>query len=166
MKLSQVIIASILLESTKAFIPNTKFSTETRIIETTKLNGFLDDWKLVFSKEGQENIQTYNEQFKKEQEEAQEEIYQRRRNPELMEQYQQDVAQRRRKLMEEKEVWDFQNNVTGEDPMEEWDKLREEGKIQVGSDIPRDPTTSRLGSEGLQEVRIDERYVVYIDLIC
>ena len=157
MKLSQILLASILLDGTTAFVPGIKTSTQLRTIETTKLNGFLDDWKLVFSKEGQDNIKAYNDQFKKDQEEAQREIYERRNNPKLMEQYQQDVAQRRRKLMEEKEVWEFQNNANGEDPMDEWNKLREEGKIQVGSDIERDPTTSRLGSEGLQEVRVDER---------
>merc|ERR1712232_342456 len=153
MKLNNIAIVPVIIGSATAFV-----SSIGRISrQQTKANGFLDDWKLVFSEEGRKNIKAYNEQAKREQEEAQEQIMARRNNPDLMEEYFEDVDDRRQKRMEEKEVWDFQKNESGEDPKNEWDKLREEGKIEVGSDLPRDPSTSRLGSEGLQEVRIDER---------
>lgn len=81
-----------------------------------------------------------------------------------MEEYERKVREERSKLAKEKKVWDFQNKVgdEGYDPMTDWKRLREEGKIQVGSDLERDPSSSRLGSEGLVDVRIDER-MPYID---
>jgi len=81
----------------------------------------------------------------------------------MMEEYERNVAIRRNELAKKKNVWEFQNRVEeGYDPKTEWDRLREEGEIEVGSDLERDPTSSRLGSEGLIDVRIDER-MPYID---
>ena len=81
-----------------------------------------------------------------------------------MEEYEREVAEKRANLAKEQQVWEFQNKVgeEGYDPMNEWKKLREEGKIKVGSDLERDPSSSRLGSEGLVDVRVDER-MPYID---
>ena len=50
----------------------------------------------------------------------------------------------------------------GYDPLEDWQRLRDEGKIKMGKDLERDAGSSRLGSEGLLEVRVDER-MPYID---
>merc|ERR1712232_255174 len=122
----------------------------------------MGDLKLIFSEEGKKNRAAYEERERREMEEAQEEILRRRRNPELMEDYERSVDERRLKLSKEKEVWNFQNKVSDDDPMIEWNKLREEGKIQVGSDLERDESLRRLGSEGLVEVRVDER-MPYID---
>ena len=65
-------------------------------------------------------------------------------------------------LQEDKDVWKFQNKVSDADPLEEWTRLKEDGTITVGSQLERDPTSERLGSEGLVDVRIDE-LLPYID---
>eukprot|EP00594_Rhizosolenia_setigera_P017961 CAMPEP_0178961848 /NCGR_PEP_ID=MMETSP0789-20121207/13976_1 /TAXON_ID=3005 /ORGANISM="Rhizosolenia setigera, Strain CCMP 1694" /LENGTH=127 /DNA_ID=CAMNT_0020645811 /DNA_START=107 /DNA_END=487 /DNA_ORIENTATION=- len=124
--------------------------------------GIFDDLKLIFSEEGKANRAAYEEREKEEQEKALQEIRERRNNPEKMQQYEEEVKKRRSDLNEERSVWDFQNKNTGEDPLKEWNKLREEGKIQVGTEMERDASSSRLGSEGLVEVRTDER-LPYID---
>lgn len=46
--------------------------------------------------------------------------------------------------------------------MQDWQRLKDEGKIKMGKDLERDAASSRLGSEGLLEVRVDER-MPYID---
>jgi len=124
--------------------------------------GIFDDLKLIFSDEGKKNRAEFEEKQKDEQEAAQREMLMRRANPEQMDEYQKDVRKRRTELTEERELWNFQQDSTGKDPIETWNTLREEGKIKVGSDLERDPDTSRLGSEGLIGVRIDER-LPYID---
>jgi hypothetical protein len=48
------------------------------------------------------------------------------------------------------------------DPLTDWKKLRAEGKIKVGSDLERDESSRRLGSDGLVSVRTDE-LLPYID---
>ncbi len=126
--------------------------------------GIFDDLKLIFSEEGQKNIAEYEERERMEQEAVQREIMERRRNPEKMADYSKNVASRRKKLQEEKEAWSFQQSTKndGNDLLDTWTQLRAEGKIKAGSDIERDPTSSRLGSEGLQDVRTDDK-LPYID---
>ena len=119
--------------------------------------GLFDDLSLIFSDEGKKNRAAYEEQQRAEQEAAQREVMERRRNPDKMENYEQSVRERRQKLTEDQSLWDFQTDTNGSDPMEKWNELRSEGKIKAGSDIPRDPTSSRLGSEGLQEIRTDDK---------
>jgi len=119
--------------------------------------GIFDDLKLIFSEEGKTNRAAFDEQQKIEQEAAQRQIMERRRNPEKMEEYENEVAKRRQNLNEESSLWEFQKDSTGSDPMVKWSELRAEGKIKVGDDIERDPTSSRLGSEGLQEIRTDDK---------
>ena len=58
----------------------------------------IDDLKLIFSDEGKKNKKAYEARERAEQEAAQQEILRRRRNPELMEQYEQDVTDKRAKL--------------------------------------------------------------------
>mmetsp|Transcript_12419 Transcript_12419/g.19120 ORF Transcript_12419/g.19120 Transcript_12419/m.19120 type:complete len:204 (-) Transcript_12419:106-717(-) len=125
--------------------------------------GLLDDLKLIFSEEGQKNRAAYDARERAEAEEAQRQILERRRNPELMEQYNSEVNEKRQKLNKERDVWKFQQkNEEGYDPLTDWNQLRSEGKIQVGSDLERDEGSRRLGSEGLVDVRVDER-MPYID---
>jgi hypothetical protein len=123
--------------------------------------GLIDDLKLIFSEEGKENKKASDQRERDEMIAAQEQIMERRNNPEKMEQYERDVVERRRNLKEEKAVWDFQQKADG-DPLDDWKRLRQEGKIKVGSDLERDEGSRRLGSEGLVEVRVDER-MPYID---
>jgi len=131
--------------------------------------GIFDDLQLIFSDEGRKNRQEYEERERAEQAAAQKEIFERRRNPAKMAQYEAEVRDRRQKLMKDKDVWKFQQEVKTneesgkvEDPLEKWNELREEGAIKVGSDLERDPSSSRLGSEGLVDVRTDE-LLPYID---
>ena len=125
--------------------------------------GLIDDWKLIFSEEGKANKAAYEARERAEQEAAQREILERRRNPEKMEEYEQQVNEGRVKLQEEKDVWDFQGKIEdGYDPLTEWTRLKDEGLITTGNDLERDKGSERLGSEGLIDVRIDER-LPYID---
>ena len=119
--------------------------------------GLFDDLSLIFSEEGKKNRAAYEAQQKAEQEEAQRLIMERRRNPDKMEQYEEETKKRRNKLTEDSKLWDFQRDNGEVDPMETWNQLRSEGKIVAGDDIKRDPTSSRLGSEGLQEIRTDDK---------
>jgi len=123
----------------------------------------IDDLKLIFSDEGKKNIAAFEAKERAEQEAIQKEIIERRRNPEKMENYLQEVDNRRAQAQEENDVWGFQGKVeTGFDPITEWQRLKDEGKITVGSQMERDPTSERFGSEGLVEVRTDE-LLPYID---
>ena len=125
--------------------------------------GIIDDLKMIFSEEGKKNKAAYEARERAEQEAAQREILERRRNPEKMEDYEQTVNNNRLKLQEEKDLWGFQGKVEeGYDPLTEWTRLKDEGKITVGSEMERDPTSSRLGSEGLVDIRTDE-LLPYID---
>jgi len=126
--------------------------------------GFFDDIGYMFSEEGKKARAEYEAKEKAEQEEAYKQIMERRRSDQKMEEYEAEVATRRNKLAQERNAWEFQNRVgqDGYDPLDEWTKLRKEGTIQVGSDLERDESTSRLGSEGLNDVRTDER-LPYID---
>ena len=133
-------------------------SSKSSSSSTTRIEmGLFDDLSLIFSDEGKKNRAAYEEERRRDQEAAQREIMERRRNPEKMQQYDQEVKQRRKGLEEEKSLWDFQTENGGVDPMQKWKELRSEGKIKAGSDIERDPTSSRLGSEGLQEIRTDDK---------
>merc|ERR1712194_98325 len=97
--------------------------------------------------------------------EAQRQIMERRSNPAKMEAYEAEVASRRRALEEDEAVWDFQTKVAeGYDPLTDWTRLREEGKITVGSEMERDKDSERLGSEGLVEVRTDT-LLPYVDQV-
>eukprot|EP00563_Minutocellus_polymorphus_P021098 CAMPEP_0197718422 /NCGR_PEP_ID=MMETSP1434-20131217/2585_1 /TAXON_ID=265543 /ORGANISM="Minutocellus polymorphus, Strain CCMP3303" /LENGTH=190 /DNA_ID=CAMNT_0043303073 /DNA_START=130 /DNA_END=702 /DNA_ORIENTATION=+ len=129
---------------------------------TTKVYSIIDDLKLIFSEEGRANREAYVQREREEMEAAQREIMERRRNPEIMEKYEEDVAKRRNDLQKEKDVWSFQQKTDGTDALDDWNRLREEGKIKVGSDLERDASSSRLGSEGLVDVRVDE-LLPYID---
>jgi len=136
--------------------PNTPFRAK-----TTCVYNIFDDLKLIFSEEGKENRAAYDAREKEEMMSAQQEIMQRRRNPEKMEQYNAEIEARRSKLKEEKDVWKFQQKTDG-DPLQDWTRLRAEGKIKAGSDLERDESTRRFGSEGLNEIRTDE-LLPYID---
>uniref|UniRef100_A0A7S2LQ95 Uncharacterized protein n=1 Tax=Leptocylindrus danicus TaxID=163516 RepID=A0A7S2LQ95_9STRA len=144
-----------------AFVGNTLRRQQ---ISSTGLSmGFFDDLAFIFSEEGKKNRAAYDERERAEMEEAQRIIIERRKNPEKMAEYEQKIMEKRAKLQEERDVWDFQNRVQdGFDPLTEWNTLRKEGKIQVGSDLERDEGSRRLGSEGLVDVRVDER-MPYID---
>lgn len=134
-----------------------------RTASTSLRMGIFDDLRLIFSEEGRNNRAEYEARERAEMEAAQKEILERRRNPDKMADYNRQVAEGRRKLMEDRQVWDFQKKVEKDyDPIDTWKQLREEGKIKVGSDLERDESSRRLNSEGLIDVRIDER-MPYID---
>ena len=95
--------------------------------------------------------------------EAQKEILERRRNPAKRREYEEKIERRRQALAEEKDVYTFQNKKEdGYDPLVDWKRLKDEGKIKMSKDLERDVSSSRLGSEGLIDVRVDER-MPYID---
>lgn len=145
-----------------AFAP-TQLRTQPSSSNHALYMGIIDDLKLIFSEEGKKNKAAYEARERAEQEAAQREILERRRNPEKMQDYEQKVASKRAKLQEEKDVWGFQGKVQdGYDPLTDWQRLKDEGKITVGSEMERDPTSSRLGSEGLVDIRTDE-LLPYID---
>ena len=144
-----------------AFAPTPRSSSRSSNVVLSM--SIIDDLKLIFSDEGKKNKAAYIARERAEQEIAQKEILERRRNPEKMEDYEQKVNSSRAKLQDEKDLWGFQDKVEeGFDPLTEWTRLKDEGKITVGSEMERDPTSSRLGSEGLVDIRTDE-LLPYID---
>ena len=157
--LSILLLLAISSFAIDAFVPTPRTSMQPSSLSMS----IIDDLKLIFSEEGKKNKAAYEARERAEQEAAQREILERRRNPDKMQDYNQKVDSKRAQLQEEKEVWGFQNKIeNGFDPLTEWKRLKTEGKITVGSQMERDPTSSRLGSEGLVEVRTDER-LPYID---
>jgi hypothetical protein len=74
-----------------------------------------------------------------------------------MQRYEEEVKSRRLQLESDTRAWDFQREASGADPLDKWTELRAAGVIKAGDDIERDPTSSRLGSEGLQEIRTDDK---------
>lgn len=64
--------------------------------------GVLDDLKFLFGEEGKKARKELEEKEKREQEEAQRAIFERRRNPELMEEYEANVKKRRNTIASEK----------------------------------------------------------------
>eukprot|EP00596_Hydrurales_sp_CCMP1899_P007734 CAMPEP_0119039996 /NCGR_PEP_ID=MMETSP1177-20130426/9787_1 /TAXON_ID=2985 /ORGANISM="Ochromonas sp, Strain CCMP1899" /LENGTH=192 /DNA_ID=CAMNT_0007004605 /DNA_START=93 /DNA_END=671 /DNA_ORIENTATION=- len=124
---------------------------------------FFDNIKIIFSKEGQDNIKAFDDKEKEEALIAQKEILARRSDPKKMREYEQKNEANRIKLAEERAVYKFQQKqAEGYDPLTDWQKLKDEGKIKMSKDLERDSKSSRLGSEGLIEVRVDER-MPYID---
>eukprot|EP00600_Ochromonadales_sp_CCMP1393_P004195 CAMPEP_0174991260 /NCGR_PEP_ID=MMETSP0004_2-20121128/21795_1 /TAXON_ID=420556 /ORGANISM="Ochromonas sp., Strain CCMP1393" /LENGTH=216 /DNA_ID=CAMNT_0016244993 /DNA_START=1 /DNA_END=651 /DNA_ORIENTATION=+ len=126
---------------------------------------FFDDLKIIFSKEGKDGIKKYNEREKEEMMAAQKEILERRNNPKKMRQYEAEREAKRMELAEERAVYKFQretNKGDKYDPLTDWKRLKDEGKVKIGKDLKRDEGSSRLGSEGLYDVRVDER-MPYID---
>jgi hypothetical protein len=100
---------------------------------------------------------------KEEQIQIQKEILERRRNPSKMLEYERQKDAERQKYAEERAVYKFQSKTSdGYDPLTDWKRLKDEGKIKMSKDLERDTQSSRLGSEGLIEVRVDER-MPYID---
>lgn len=163
-KLVALAVAAILLSATLQ-VANGFSSRSTRLARTRTAcsMNFFDDIKLIFSKEGQNNIKAYNDQQKEEQLKAQQEILARRRDPKKMQQYEAEKEMNRKALAEERAVYSFQQkSEEGYDPLTDWKRLKDEGKIKIGKDLKRDDSTSRLGSEGLIDVRVDER-MPYID---
>lgn len=70
-----------------------------------RVYGFFDDIKKIYSKEGQENLKAFKEREKEEAFKAQQEILARRNNPKLMREYDDKVDANRRKLAEERAVY-------------------------------------------------------------
>lgn len=124
---------------------------------TARSMGLLNDLNIIFSDEGKKNRKAYDDRQRREQEEAQRAILEARRNPNKKKEYQQKVNERRNKLDAERKNWSFQKDDSGADPLQKWKELRSSGKIKAGDDIARDPTSSRLGSAGLQDVRTDDK---------
>eukprot|EP00979_Chaetoceros_neogracilis_P003102 scaffold526_cov251-Chaetoceros_neogracile.AAC.5 len=145
---------ALFLGSSSAFMPHVHYTTRHK---TQLYMGLFDDLKLIFSDEGKKNKAEYEEQQKIEQEEAQRMVMERRRNPEKMQRYEEEVKSRRLQLESDTRAWDFQREASGADPLDKWTELRAAGVIKAGDDIERDPTSSRLGSEGLQEIRTDDK---------
>jgi len=154
----------VLVVVTSAFTDVSAFQIQRTDVRHTRLSmGLFDDLNYMFSEEGREKRKALEEKQKADMEAAQREVFERRRSPEKMEAYMNEVQKKRAMLMEDKAVYDFQQKTEeGYDPLTDWKRLKAEGKVKVGDDLERDPTTSRLGSEGLQEVRVDER-MPYID---
>lgn len=129
----------------------------------SRIFGFFDDMKKIYSKENQDAIKAENEAQKMEMLKAQKEILERRNNPKSMREYEEKKDTDRRKLAEERATYSFQNKVQeGYDPLTDWKRLREEGKIKIGKDLDRSQGKVLGAKDGLIEVRVDER-MPYID---
>lgn len=100
-----------LLEITSSFQLSSKASpTFTNRRSSLSMN-FFDNLKVIFSKEGQENIKAFNDKEKEEALIAQKEILARRSDPKKMRAYEEKNDANRRKLAEERAVYKFQGIV-------------------------------------------------------
>ena len=72
---------------------------------------FFDNLKVIFSKEGQDNIKAFNDKEKEEALAAQKEILARRSDPKKMREYEAKNDANRQKLAEERAVYKFQGVV-------------------------------------------------------
>ena len=162
-----LIAACILSASAEAFSPVLRPSSSITHTDSKLDMGLFD----MFSEDARKEREEQKRKRLAAEEQALREMMERRRNPDKMEEYFDDVQQRRKERKDERDVWAFQSEEVvanaakdGEDDslLKEWKQKREEGNIKVGSDLERDESTSRLGSEGLVEVRTDER-LPYID---
>jgi hypothetical protein len=107
--------------------------------------------------ESEEQKRAKDEAFK-----AQQEMLARRRDPEKQAAYFAEVeASRAEASKKDKELKELQKGGTG-DALEEWKRLREEGKVQSMDEMERDADSARFGSDGLIGERIDEK-LPYID---
>lgn len=102
---------AVLLEITSSFQLSSKASpTFTNRRSSLSMN-FFDNLKVIFSKEGQENIKAFNDKEKEEALIAQKEILARRSDPKKMREYEEKNDANRRKLAEERAVYKFQGIV-------------------------------------------------------
>jgi basic membrane lipoprotein Med (substrate-binding protein (PBP1-ABC) superfamily) len=102
---------AVLLVVTSSFQLSSKANpTFTNRRSTVSMN-FFDNLKVIFSKEGQENIKAFNDREKEEALIAQKEILARRADPKKMREYEEKNDANRRKLAEERAVYKFQGVV-------------------------------------------------------
>jgi hypothetical protein len=73
--------------------------------------GFFDDLKVIFSKEGQENLKALKDREQEEALLAQKEILARRKDPKKMREYEEKNEANRIKLAEDRAVYKFQGTV-------------------------------------------------------
>ena len=94
----------------------------------------------------------------------QQEMLERQRNPEKMNEYNARVNERRAAAnAADAELKALQKlGGTGDDALSEWQRLKDEGKVKGMDETERDADSSRMGSEGLIADRIDEK-LPYID---
>jgi len=112
---------------------------------------------------GDPEAKARREAEKEEQFRAQQEMMARRRDPKKMEAYFQEVeASRRAEMAKDAELRQLQKGASGGDQLEDWNRLKEAGKVQSMDDMERDKDSERAGSAGLIGERIDEK-LPYID---
>ena len=119
---------------------------------TTPTSGFFD----LFS-ESEEKKRQKDEAWK-----AQQEILKRRRDPDSMARYEQDVANRRRAEADSDAELKALQKSGGADALEKWRELTDSGKVLSSKTAERDADSSRLGSDGLVGERMDTK-LPYID---
>merc|ERR1719198_2171449 len=85
----------------------------------------------------------------------------RRRSSDAMDEYRLETNQRRAEVMGKDAELQAVQKMDGDDNLEEWKRLKEEGAFTV-SDSERDTDSSRLGSDGLIAERIDTK-LPYVD---
>ena len=106
-----ITMQAVLLVVTSSFqLYSNAYPTYTNRRSTVSMN-FFDNLKVIFSKEGQENIKAFNDKEKEEALIAQKEILARRSDPKKMRAYEEKNDANRRKLAEERAVYKFQGIV-------------------------------------------------------
>jgi len=93
---------------------------------------------------------------------AQQEIMERRRNPEKMAAYEAEVQARRMAVAEDEAELKQLQKEGGAQALKEWNRLKAEGKLMASDDMEREAGDRSWGGEGLVAERIDEK-LPYID---
>jgi actin-related protein len=111
MKKFSILVAAIAVSSCHAFVIGSTPKTAVASSTTAMNMGLINDLKTLFSEEGRANRAAYAEQQRKEMEEAQREILERRTDPEAMGKYEEEIIKRRSKFMEDKSALKLQTEV-------------------------------------------------------
>ncbi len=98
MKKFSILVAAIAVSSCHAFVIGSTPKTAVASSTTAMNMGLINDLKTLFSEEGRANRAAYAEQQRKEMEEAQREILERRTDPEAMGKYEEEIIKRRSKF--------------------------------------------------------------------
>ncbi len=106
-----ILVTLTLLASSEAFAPSHTVAPSSTALKM----GFFDDIKYLLSDEAKEAARKRKEEEAEEQLRLQQEIYERRNNPEKMEEYDAAKIERRMKYKNQKREWELREEKVGED---------------------------------------------------
>lgn len=146
-----------LLTASAVFVPFTRVAPPLNLLDGHRRECSIRAGLFDMFKESEESKRAKEEAFR-----TQQEMLRRRRDPNAMDEYFEEVESRRSETMAAgAELKAVQAGQRG-DALEAWKELKEQGLVKGMDETERDADSSRMGSEGLIAERIDEK-LPYID---